>query len=85
MASISNHLHVKPYQIAVTNDKTLPIRKWNHLGTFWDVSAISAIYQMRTKRGKDGDIIGRSGFWPIGSEGQHHAIECEDGEFVAVH
>lgn len=38
MAAISTHLHRKPFQVAVSADMELEFRKWNHLGTRWDVS-----------------------------------------------
>jgi len=53
MAAISTHLDLKPYQVAVATDPTLPMRKWNwHRGTMWAVSAKSAAYEVN----KSGDI-----------------------------
>ena len=56
MASISTHLHKKPYQVAVSNDRFLEFRKWNHLGTIYDVSHESAAYT--ACRGRfPGDVV----------------------------
>lgn len=35
---ISTHLHTKPYQVAISEDRHLPLRKWNHIGTIHEVS-----------------------------------------------
>lgn len=47
-------MNENPYQVAVSSDKSLPHRKWNHLGTVWAVSHRSAAYAS----GKgSGDVI----------------------------
>ena len=33
-----------PYQVAVTENPSLPVRKWRHLGTFYSESFLSAAY-----------------------------------------
>lgn len=45
MTSVSTHLHRKPYQVATARDPTLPFRKWDRLGTHWDVTALNAAYK----------------------------------------
>lgn len=55
MSHISSHLHVKPFQVAVTSDPKLPVRKWNHKGTLWAVSSLDALYQTAHKLGIKGD------------------------------
>lgn len=48
MASISTHLHRRPYQVAVTNDPRQLFRKWDHLGTYYAPthrSAAAAAYK----------------------------------------
>lgn len=73
--SISSHLCVKPWQLAVTKDKTLPVRKWNHLGTVWAVSSISAVYG-----------LGKSIMKAVEPVDEESAVfYCSDGSFVRVH
>ena len=79
-AEISRHLHEKPWQVATSEDSSLPIRKWDHLGTVWAVSAKSAAYQARAD--KKGDIV-RTLTLPGDSEAI--AFEFSDGSFVRVH
>jgi hypothetical protein len=45
---ISIHLNHKPFQVAVSTDPTLPLRKWNHIGTVWHVSSRSAVFHFRS-------------------------------------
>ena len=54
-AQISSHLNDKPYQVAVTTDINLPLRKWNHKGTVYDKSNLSAAYKYG-----DGKLLGNS-------------------------
>jgi hypothetical protein len=55
MAHTSSHLHVKPFQVAVTSDPKLPVRKWHHRGTLWAVSSLDAAYHTAHKLGYIGD------------------------------
>lgn len=43
MAQISSHLNDKAWQVAVCADVNLPLRKWDHKGTIWAVSALDSI------------------------------------------
>lgn len=52
-AQISTHLNDKPFQVAVTNDPKLPLRKWDHKGTCYAKSAKSAAFKYG-----DGEFIG---------------------------
>ena len=45
MTSISNHLHVKPYQVAFSHDENLILRKWDHRGTINAVTHREAAYK----------------------------------------
>ena len=42
MAQISEHLNVRPFQVAVSTDETLIYRKWDHKGTCWSVDHTDA-------------------------------------------
>ena len=54
---ISTHLNAKPWQVSIVpEDRSLPFRKWNHLGTIWAVSAKSAAFRV----GK-GKYLGQEG------------------------
>ncbi len=54
MARISSHCDLKPYQVAVTQDKSLPVRKWDHLReTVWAVTSKDAAYHAREYKGGD--------------------------------
>ena len=62
------------YQVATSNDKELPLRKWNHLGSKRDFSAKSVAYQVgdgyivKNHPGFDGGVI----------------YEFSSGQFVSV-
>ena len=59
MASISSHLHHKEYSIAFTNNKDLPIRKWDfERQSFSAPSPKSAAFEFLTKKGIKNDIVG---------------------------
>jgi hypothetical protein len=76
MAAISTHLNQKAYQIAVTRDFSLPLRKWDHKGTCWAVSARSAVYIARGEL--KGDIVK--------THAMFDGVACEfaDGVFMRV-
>lgn len=57
MAAISTHLHVRPYQVAVTTDPALPYDKWKQLGINYAPTHRSAAYAVYKG---DGDIVGES-------------------------
>lgn len=38
-------LQTRPYQVAISTDPTLPLRKWDHKGTFHAYSHLSAAYE----------------------------------------
>jgi len=42
---VSTHMDVKPYQVAITTDPNLELRKWQHMCTHWDVSHLSAAFR----------------------------------------
>jgi hypothetical protein len=51
-------LNHKSFQIAETTDFSLPLRKWWHRGSFWDVSSLNAAYTFfGAKYGKEGKIV----------------------------
>jgi len=52
---ISTHLDVKPFQVSIGRDLSLPTRKWNHIGTVYEISARSVAY--RVGRTFGGDIV----------------------------
>jgi hypothetical protein len=79
-AAISHHLDKKPWEVAVSKDSSLPVRKWNHLGTVWAASAKSAAYQARAD--EKGEIV-RTLTLPGDSEAV--VFEFPDGSFVRVH
>lgn len=37
-------MKTRPYQVALTTDPTLPLRKWDHKGTFHSYTHLSAAY-----------------------------------------
>lgn len=73
MIPVSEHLHGRPYQVALSRDKDLVFRKWNHVGTTWAVSHGSAAF-----RHASGDIVRRF----CGVSGI--VFEFTDGTFVQV-
>lgn len=78
MAAISTHLDVKPYQVAVSKDKNLLFRKWNHLaGFFYQPTHMSAAYA--AKNYKCEIVRSQIGFGETGI-----IFEFADGEFVHV-
>ena len=73
--SISNHLCVRPWQLAVAQDKTLPVRKWYHLGEVYAVSSMSAVCS-----------IGKSILKAVEPVDEESVVfQCSDGSFVRVH
>lgn len=54
MIPISEHLHDRPYQVATTTDPSLPFRKWNHRGTFYAPTHLSAAFKALTD--EDGTV-----------------------------
>jgi hypothetical protein len=79
MAQISTHLNVKPYQVAISTDKSLPHRKWDHQKGFqWSVSNLSAAYDFRASKGLKGDEVAG---WSC-AEGVIY--QFPDGQFVKV-
>lgn len=42
-------MKLQPWQVSVARDKTLPVRKWNHLGIFWAQTSLSAAYDAARK------------------------------------
>lgn len=73
--SISNHLCIRAWQVAVTKDKTLPVRKWYHLGTVHAVSSISAVCGIGKSITKEVE--------PVDEESV--VFHCSDDYFVRVH
>ena len=53
MSRISEHLDARPFQVAISTDRALPLRKWDHRGTIHAPSSRSAAYLA----GVAGDII----------------------------
>jgi hypothetical protein len=45
MAAISTHLDPKPYQVAISHDRDLPLRKWKHVGVIGAPSHREAAYR----------------------------------------
>ena len=74
---ISSHLAPKPWQVALSIDPKLLFRKWNHIGTIWAVSSISAAYQARKA---DGDIVQTLAGYEGGA-----IFKFPDGMFIHVH
>lgn len=70
---ISTHLQPKPWQVAVSHDPNLPIRKWNHVGTHWHPSAPSAAITVG-----GGNIIN------VFSKEHKAVYELDTGEFIAI-
>lgn len=79
MSKISTHLDDKPYQVAVTIDPTLPVRKWDHKGTVWAVSSLSAAYKFAQ-------------LWKISGDAKDHpSVDADsivynfNGQYIRVH
>jgi hypothetical protein len=74
MAAISTHLHNRRFQVAISENKDLPLRKWNHIGTVEAVTSISAAYKVvdstikTSHPGFEGGVI----------------FEFENGQFVSI-
>lgn len=74
MAAISMHLYTRPYQVSTSPDRTLPHRKWHHLGTKHAVSHRSAAFLADA----EGSIV-REWNDPVGV-----VYEFSSGSFVKV-
>lgn len=70
---ISTHLHLKPWQVAISRDSSLLIRKWNHIGTHWHVSALSAVY-----------AIGGANIVRMFAKEHKAVYELDNGQFIAI-
>jgi hypothetical protein len=81
VAPISDHLHTKPYQVAISLKKEPPFRKWDHKGTIHAVSPKAAAFQAhqahKSKDGK-GEIVSE------GVRDNRIIYEFSDGIFVMV-
>ncbi len=73
MASVSSHLHTRPYRVATTTEPSQPFRKWDHIGIRHAVSHRSAAFLAT-----EGDIVGES------SGEQGVVFEFSTGLFVQV-
>ena len=79
-ADISSHLHSKPFQVAITTDKTLPLRKWNHIGVVQAPSSKSAAYNAYNG---SGDITEEFSIHPS-TERSGTVYKFSTGEFIFV-
>ena len=68
-----------PWQVAVTENPSLPVRKWRHLGTFYSESSLSAAYD--AVRGHD---IGRV-IETFAGDGDSVVYKFSSGLFCRVH
>lgn len=73
---ITSHLQNKPFQVATSIDRNLPIRKWNHIGTVWSVSSKTAAYDAYEGCGV---LVNEST-----GEGGRGVYEFSDGILVSV-
>lgn len=79
MAQISTHLNLKPFQVAISTDKLLRHRKWDHQkGFYLSVSPLSAAYDFRASKGLKGNEVAR---WAC-MEGVIY--QFPDGQYVKV-
>jgi hypothetical protein len=73
---ISTHLDEKPFRVATSTDRGLPLRKWKHLGTVYAVSSTSAAHQSHNGAGR---IVATH----PGHDGRA-VLEFDDGVFLSV-
>ncbi len=75
MARISTHMDERSFQVAVTKDIKLPLRKWDHRGTVHGISAASVAFQVHNKVGEVVETHVVEGFI---------VYEFATGEFIRV-
>lgn len=68
-----------PWQIAVSENKNLPVRKWQHLGTFYSPSSLSAAYD--AVRGYDHGRVVET----FAGDGDSVIYKFQSGLFCRVH
>jgi hypothetical protein len=80
MARISTHLDEKNYSVAMTDDPSQPLRKWDwHRGSTWAKSALSAAFNF-------GNVIGAHQLDHSFRLGIHHGevYRLEGGKYLYV-